>query len=97
MIILKATNTTFLSYFGLPGMKIAYFGTFFENIICNMSNVNTLKGDKMHECEIIELEDFGFNHYIHHLDDLEGDGFGYTNELDFIYDLADYASEMESK
>jgi hypothetical protein len=78
-------------------MKIAYLGTFFENIICNISSENKFKGYKMHECDIIELEDFGFNHYIHHIDDLEGDGFGYTNELDFIYDLADYASEMERK
>jgi hypothetical protein len=95
--MLKATNTTKMSYFCCIGIKIAYFSTFFENAICISTNVNTLKGEKMHECEIIELEDFGFNHYIHHIDDLEGDGFGYTNELDFIYDLADYASEMERK
>ena len=49
----------------------------------------------MHDCNIIELEDFGFNHYIHHLDDIEGDGFGYKNELDFIYDLTDCPFGME--
>jgi hypothetical protein len=49
----------------------------------------------MHDCNIIELEDFGFNHYIYHLDELEGDGFGYKNELDFIYDLTDDTAETE--
>ena len=51
----------------------------------------------MCDCDIIEVEDFEFNHYIHHIDEFEGDGFGYKNELDFIYDLSDYTSEMESK
>ena len=25
----------------------------------------------MYECNIVEAEDFGFNHYIHHIDDEE--------------------------
>ncbi|MDM5270857.1 hypothetical protein PGH07_01545 [Sulfurovum sp. zt1-1] len=49
----------------------------------------------MHDCNIIEVEDFGFNHYIHHLDDIEGDGFGYKNELDLIFDLTDCTYEMD--
>ena len=49
----------------------------------------------MHECDIIELEDFGFNHYIHHLDDLEGDGFGYTNEIDYFYNISELDVESD--
>lgn len=45
--------------------------------------------------DIIEVEDFGFNHYIHHFDEIVGDGFGYKNELDFIYDMTDYINESE--
>lgn len=54
-----------------------------------------IKGDNMYECNIIEVEDFGFNHYIHHFDDYEGDGFGYKDELDFIYNLADCELDWE--
>lgn len=43
----------------------------------------------MYECEILEVEDFTFNHYIHHLDEIDGDGFGYKDELDFIFNLSD--------
>jgi hypothetical protein len=49
----------------------------------------------MYDCDIIEVEDFGFNHYIHHLDEYEGDGLGYKNELELIYDLSDYANEAD--
>lgn len=45
------------------------------------------KGEIMYECNVIEAEDFEFNHYIHHLDEYEGDGFDYKNELDFVYNL----------
>ncbi len=43
----------------------------------------------MYECDIVEVEDFGFNRYIRHLDEFESDGFGYKNELEFIYDLTE--------
>ena len=51
----------------------------------------------MYECSIIEVEDFEFNHYIHHLDEYEGDGFDYKNELDFFYSLNenDYGMNWE--
>lgn len=48
----------------------------------------------MYDCNIIELEDFGFNHYIHHFDEFEGDGFGYKDELEFIYNLSDFPDDM---
>jgi len=34
----------------------------------------------MYECNIIEAEEFGFNHYIHHIDDLEDGYFIYADE-----------------
>jgi hypothetical protein len=37
----------------------------------------------MYECEILEVED------IHHLDEIDGDGFGYKDELDLIFNLSD--------
>lgn len=48
----------------------------------------------MYDCDIIELEDFEFNHYIHHFDEFEGDGFGYKNELDFVYYISDFPDDM---
>ena len=91
------TNATFLSFYELNGMKIAYLYRFFGNEKCNSLSVSILnrKGDNMYDCDIIEVEDFGFNHYIHHLDEYEGDGLGYKDELDFIFDLADYTSETD--
>lgn len=42
----------------------------------------------MYECNIIEAEDFGFNHYIHHID--EDEFCDYVEELiidkDIIWD-----------
>lgn len=36
----------------------------------------------MYECNIIEVEDFGFNHYIHHID--EDEFCDYNEEIDLI-------------
>lgn len=36
----------------------------------------------MYECNIIEAEDFGFNHYIHHID--EDAFYPYDEEFDVI-------------
>lgn len=35
----------------------------------------------MYECNIIEAEDFEFNHYIHHIDDYEEPYFDCSEEL----------------
>lgn len=48
----------------------------------------------MHECSIIELEDFGFNHLVHHLDDSEFELFGYSEEFDCIDMIAECAEEI---
>jgi len=36
----------------------------------------------MYECDIIEVEDFGFNHYIHHIDEYEDGYYIFNDEYD---------------
>ncbi len=45
----------------------------------------------MYECDIIEVEDFGFNHYIHHIDEEEDGFYIYVDE----YYLTDESKEEE--
>lgn len=75
-------NLTFLSYFCINGMKIAYLRKNIENAICIMLGNFNKKGFKMYECNIIEAEDFGFNHYIHHIDEYEEGYYIFTDEFD---------------
>lgn len=49
----------------------------------------------MFECEIIEVNDFGFNHYIHHIEEYESDVYDYKNELDFVFNLSDSMYKMD--
>lgn len=51
----------------------------------------------MFECEIIEVNDFEFNHYIHHFDEYEDNEFDYKNELDFVYNLNDNMYEIDGE
>ncbi len=48
------------------------------------------KGDTMCESDIIELEDFGFNHYMHHFDECDGEHLKYNDE----YDCIEMATEL---
>ncbi len=38
----------------------------------------------MYECDVIEIEDFDFNHYLHHFGDSENEKFDYNEEYDCI-------------
>jgi hypothetical protein len=49
----------------------------------------------MYECEIIEVCDFEFNHYIHHFDEFESDKFDCKNEFEFIYDTIEHFAEFD--
>ncbi len=48
----------------------------------------------MFECSIIELEDFGFNHHVHHIDESENELFGYSDEFGGIDAIVDCAEEI---
>lgn len=38
------------------------------------------KGYEMYDNEIIEMEDFSFNHYIHHFDEYDNENMTYSEE-----------------
>lgn len=42
----------------------------------------------MNECSIVEVEDFGLNHYIHHIDE-------YEEDFCFLGDSNEYLDEIE--
>lgn len=52
------------------------------------------KGYKMYDSEIIEMEDFSFNHYIHHFDEYECENLVYNEKTGAIEivndDMEDY-------
>ena len=65
--------------------KTKNFGLKIRNKLCNLFIeiiFNSKKGFKMYEHDIIEMENFSFNHYIHHFDDYED--FHYNTRLDCI-------------
>ena len=49
----------------------------------------------MFECEIIEVDDFEFNHYIHHFEEYEDIEFDYKNELDLVYNVNDCMYDID--
>lgn len=44
---------------------------------------------EMHENEITEMEDFSFNHYIHHFDEFESKDIEYNKEHDYMVVVAE--------
>jgi len=48
----------------------------------------------MYECSIIEIDDFGFNHFIHHINESEGEHFGYSQEFGCIDAITDCVEEI---
>lgn len=48
----------------------------------------------MCESEIIEFEDFGFNHYIHHFSECDGEHLKYNDEYDCLEMAADLIEEI---
>lgn len=48
----------------------------------------------MYENEIIELEDFSFNHYIHHFDECDGENIDYNKEHDCMAVVAECFEEV---
>ena len=51
-----------------------------------------MKENKMAESSLIEMEDFGFNHYIHHFEDCEC--LEYNDEFECIEVMADLMEEI---
>ena len=52
----------------------------------------SIKENKMRESTMIEFEDYGFNHYIHHFDDCEC--LEYNEEFECIEAVADLMEEI---
>jgi len=52
------------------------------------------KGYKMFECEMIEMEDFSFNHLIRHYDDCDCEQMHFNDEFECIEVLADCCEEI---
>jgi hypothetical protein len=50
----------------------------------------------MYECEVIEVCDFEFNHYIHHIDEFEGDIYDDKSEFELIYDMTEYYAKFDA-
>ncbi len=48
----------------------------------------------MYESQIVEAEDFGFNHYIHHFDELDGDYITFNDEFGCIDVAAECVEEI---
>ena len=48
----------------------------------------------MCESDIIEFEDFGFNHYIHHFAECDGEHLHYNEEYDCIEAATDLIEEI---
>ena len=48
----------------------------------------------MNECEMIEIEDNDFNHYIHHYDECEDGILHFNEEFDCIETLAGCVEEI---
>ena len=44
--------------------------------------------------DIIELEDFGFNHYLHHFDEFDGDELVFNEEFDSLQAAVDLIEEI---
>ena len=44
----------------------------------------------MYENEIIEMEDFSFNHYLHHFDEYEDESVGY----DVAFDYTEFSGDV---
>jgi hypothetical protein len=47
----------------------------------------------MYECDMIEMEDFGFNHYLHHFDESECE-LVFNEDYDCIKAAADCIEEI---
>ena len=78
-------------------MKIAYLKKIFENKICNsFSNLRQTptKGFKMYSNDIVEMEDFSFNHFIHHFDECDIEHLGYNEEYNCIEVVAECMEEI---
>ena len=52
------------------------------------------KGFNMYENEIIEMEDFIFNHYIHHFDESESQDLDFNEEYSCIEAAAECVEEI---
>ena len=48
----------------------------------------------MYECDMIEMEDFGFNHYLHHFDESEGDTVMFNEDYNCIDAATDCIEEI---
>jgi hypothetical protein len=78
-------------------MKIAYCRVFLENSLCNYSRKykgERQKGYIMCESEILEFEDFGFNHYIHHFDECDAEHLQYNDEYECLQVAAELIEEI---
>jgi hypothetical protein len=81
-------------------MKIAYLCSDFREHEMYLdgkslwSRKDSAKGYKMFESEMIEMEDFNFNHLIHHYDDCDCEHMDFNEEFDCIDVLAECAEEI---
>lgn len=48
----------------------------------------------MYECDMIEMENFSFNHYLHHYDDCDCEQMHFNDEMDCIDVLAECCEEI---
>ena len=48
----------------------------------------------MYESQIVEAEDFGFNHYIHHFDEIDEEYIGFNEEYGCIDAAVDCIEEI---
>ena len=52
------------------------------------------KGYIMYDNEIIEFEDFNFNHYIHHFEDCDAENLQYNDEFECLEIEAECMEEI---
>ena len=52
------------------------------------------KGFNMYENEIVEMEDFTFNYYLHHFDECDGEQIVYNTEYNCIETAAECMEEI---
>ena len=66
-----------------------------ENVILLLDIEQKLKKEiSMYSSNIIEVEDFRFNHLIHHFDECDGEHVCYNDEFECIEATADLMEEI---
>ena len=66
-----------------------------ENVSLLLDTEQELKKEIiMYSSEIIEVEDFRLNHFIHHFDECDGEHLHYNDEYECIESAADLIEEI---